>query len=109
MARQNPLIKISDIDGPDKWFDLECQVTSEVAVPVDSIAQKVWVADKTGACECVLWQKAAAAGVPKLKKGKSYRLSNVVSNEFRGTFSIALVRTTTVEEIADLGMDEELY
>lgn len=109
MARQNPLIKISDIDGPDRWINLSCQVLSEIDAPTESIAQKVYVGDKTAVCECILWLKAFKAGVPKLKVGKSYTLENVVTNEFRGNFSIAMVRTTKVLEIPDMGLDEELY
>ena len=109
MARENPTVKISDINEPDRWVNLDCQVINEMDAPAESIAQKVWIADKTGAIEAVLWAKAARAGVPKLKVGKSYSLENVVTNEFRGRFSIALVSTTKVSEIADMGLDEELY
>ncbi len=107
--KENPTLKISDITEPDRWINLCCQITSEVDAPAESIAQKVWIADQTGAIEAVLWQKAAKAGVPLLKKGKSYRLENVVTNEYRGRISIALVSTTKISEIADMGLDEELY
>ena len=107
--RENSTVKISDITEPDRWINLDCQVTSEVDPPAESIAQKVWIADKTGAIEAVLWAKAARAGVPKLKVGKSYRLENVVTNEYHRKFSIAIVSSTKVSEIADMGLDEELY
>jgi len=107
--RENPKVKLSDITEPDQWINLDCQVINEIQSPAESIAQKLWIADHTTAIEAVLWAKAAKAGVPLLKKGKSYRLENVVTNEFRGRFSIALVSTTTVREIPDMGLDEELY
>lgn len=107
--KENPLIKVSDIDRKDAWFDLRVTCTSVLDFITESIAQKGFVADKTGAIEFVLWGKSADAGVPELVKGKSYELRNVVSNEFRGKFSIALVRTTQVREIPDFGVDVEIY
>ena len=109
MARENPTVKLSDIDEPDQWINLDCQVINEIPSPAESIAQKLWIADHTTAIEAVLWAKAARAGVPKLKVGKSYHLENVVTNEYRGNFSIALVSTTRIQEIPDMGLDEELY
>ena len=107
--RENPTVKLSDIDEPDRWVNVSCQVINEIPTPTESIAQKLWIADHTTAIEAVLWAKAAKAGVPKLKVGKSYSLENVVTNEFRGKFSIALVSTTKVREITDMGLDEETY
>lgn len=107
--KENPLIKISDIKAKDQWFDLRVTCTAILDFMSESIAQKGYVADKTGAIEFVLWGKSADAGVPELKKGKSYELRNVVSNEWRGKFSIALVRTTQVREIPDFGVDVEIY
>ena len=109
MVRENPSVKLSDITEPDRWVNLDCQVINEIESPAESIAQKIWIADHTSAIEAVLWQKAARAGVPKLKVGKSYHLENVVTNEYRGRFSIALVSSTKVSEIPDMGLDEELY
>jgi len=107
--RENPKVKLSDITEPDQWINLDCQVINEIQSPAESIAQKLWIADHTTAIEAVLWAKAARAGVPKLKVGKSYHLENVVSNEYHGKFSIAMVSTTKVSEIADMGLDEEIY
>ena len=109
MVRENPTVKLSDITEPDQWINVDCQVINEIQSPAESIAQKVWIADHTTAIEAVLWAKAARAGVPRLKVGKSYHLENVVTNEFRGRFSIALVSSTRVTEIPDMGLDEELY
>lgn len=105
--KENPLIKVSDVDRPDAWFDLRVQCLSLMESPSPAIAQKGYVADQSGAIQFVLWQKSAAAGVPELKEGKSYELQNVVSNEYRGQFSIALVRSTKVREIAPLGLPED--
>lgn len=109
MARENPTVKLSDIDEPDRWVNVACQVINEMDSPAESIAQKLWIADPTCAIEAVIWKKAAKAGVPVLKVGKSYSLENVVTNEFRGRFSIALVSTTKVREIPGMGLDEETY
>lgn len=54
MVRENPTVKLSDIDEPDCWI-------------------------------------------------------NLVTNEYHRKFSIAIVSTTKVSEIADMGLDEELY
>lgn len=109
MPRENPTVKLSDIDEPDQWINVLCQVINETPAPAESIAQKLWIADHTTAIEAILWAKAAKAGVPKLKVGKSYSLENVVTNVYRGKFSIALVSTTRVTEIPDMGLDEETY
>ena len=105
--KENPLIKVSDIDRPDVWFDLRVTCLSLLDSPSPSICQKGYVADESGAIQFVLWQKSSKTGVPELKSGKSYMLQNVVSNEYRGQFSIALVKSTKVQEIEDLGLQEE--
>lgn len=107
--KENPLVKIKDILEPDKWINVEIQALSEIPTSTPSIEQKIYVADQTGAIPAVLWAKSALAGVPPLESGKCYRLENVVTNEYRGQCSIALVRSTKVLPIPDLGIEEEIY
>src|SRR5512137_2490988 len=104
MRRENPELAVRDIAEPDKWFNLRVTCTSLLDSPSPSICQKGWIADKSRAIEFVLWEKSALAGVPELVKGKSYELQNVVSNEYRGKFSVALVKSTEVREIPDIGV-----
>lgn len=107
--KENPLVKIKDILEKDKWINVEIQALSEIPTSTPSIEQKIYVADQTGAIPAVLWAKSALAGVPLLESGKSYLLENVVTNEYRGQFSIALVKSSKVQAIADLGIDKGGY
>ena len=62
----------------------------------DAISQSGLVGDETGTIKFVKWVKA---DLPNLEEGKSYRLRNLVTDEFQGRFSVKLNRTSQIEPL----------
>jgi replication factor A1 len=58
------------------------------------------VGDESGTMKFVAF---TTSDLPELEEGKSYTLSNVVTDEYQGNFSVKLNRTTTITEL-----DEEV-
>ncbi|UOO96504.1 replication protein A [Halococcus dombrowskii] len=56
--------------------------------------------DETGTIKFTAW---ATSDLPELDEGGTYRLENLVTDEYEGRFSVKLNRTTSIEEI-----DEEI-
>ena len=91
---------ITDIDAPEEWVDLTAKVTQLWDPRSDSVAQVGLLGDPSGTIKFTKW---ATSDLPELEEGGIYRLSNVVTDEYEGRFSVKLNRTTNIEEL-----DEEL-
>jgi replication factor A1 len=91
-------VKISEISQPGRWVDLEVKVLDLWEPGSEAIAQTGLVGDGTGSLKFVKWAKA---GLPDLEMGKSYRLRNLVTDEFQGRFSVKLNRTSLVEDLEE--------
>jgi replication factor A1 len=87
-------LKISEINGPGKWVDLEIKVLDLWEPATVSISQTGLVGDGSGSMKFVKWSKAE---LPNLELGKSYILKNVVTDEFQGRFSVKLNRSSQIE------------
>ncbi len=88
--------KISEINEPGRWVDLEVKVLDLWEPATEAIAQTGLVGDGSGSMKFVKWAKS---GLPSLELGKSYRLKNVVTDEFQGRFSVKLNRTSLIEPL----------
>jgi replication factor A1 len=91
---------VEDIDAPEEWLDLTVKVVDLWEPRADSIAQVGLVGDETGRIKFTKWAKS---DLPELEEGKVYHLSNLVTDEYEGSFSVKLNSTTTIEEL-----DEDL-
>ena len=91
-------VKLADIDRAEEWVDVTVTVVDLWEPRSDSIAQVGLVGDETGRIKFTKWAKS---DLPTLEEGISYRLSNVVTDEYQGDFSIKLNRTTEIEEIEE--------
>ena len=91
---------IADIDAPEEWVDLTAKVTQLWDPRSESVAQVGLLGDPTGTIKFTKWAKS---DLPELEEGAVYRLSNVVTDEYEGRFSVKLNRTTGIEQL-----DEEL-
>jgi replication factor A1 len=89
-------VKISEIAGPGRWVDLEVKVLDLWEPATEAISQTGLVGDSTGSMKFVKWAKSS---LPNLELGKSYRLKNVVTDEFQGRFSVKLNRTSQIEPL----------
>ncbi|RQW78617.1 MAG: replication protein A [Methanothrix sp.] len=89
-------LKIVEIAEPGRWVDLTVKVTQLWEANSDAISQSGLIGDDTGTIKFVKWVKAE---LPNLEEGKSYRLKNLVTDEFQGRFSVKLNRTSQIEPL----------
>jgi replication factor A1 len=88
--------KISEIAEPGRWVDLEIKVLDLWEPATEAISQTGLVGDGSGSMKFVKWAKS---DLPNMELGKSYRLKNVVTDEFQGRFSVKLNRTSQIESL----------
>jgi replication factor A1 len=91
-------LKVVEIDEPSRWIDLRVKAVQLWDSNSDTISQAGLIGDETGTIKFVKWAKAE---LPNLEEGKSYLLSNVVTDEFQGRFSVKLNRTSHVQELEE--------
>jgi len=88
------------IERAEEWVDLTVQVLELWDPGSEAIAQVGLLGDETGRMKFVSF---TTSELPELVEGRSYRLENVVTDEYEGRFSVKLNRTTTITEL-----DEEV-
>ena len=91
---------LGEIDADEQWVDLRVKVVDLWDPGHESIAQVGLVGDESGTMKFVAF---TTSDLPELEEGTSYALSNVVTDEYQGNFSVKLNRTTTITEL-----DEEV-
>ncbi|RJT04427.1 replication protein A [Halococcus sp. IIIV-5B] len=91
---------IGEVDAPEEWIDLTAKVTQLWDPRSESVGQVGLLGDPTGTIKFTKWAKS---DLPELEEGGVYRLSNLVTDEWEGRFSVKLNRTTNIEEL-----DEEI-
>jgi len=97
---------VGDIMTPEEWLTVEVKVVELWEPSSDAIGQTGLVGDETGTVKFTAWDKS---DVPTLEEGETYRLENVVTDEFQGRMSIKLNASTEVEETdkeIEVGDDE---
>jgi replication factor A1 len=92
--------EVGEIDEDEQWVDLRVRVVDLWDPGHESIAQVGLLGDESGTIKFVAF---ATSDLPKLAEGASYRLGNVVTDEYQGTYSVKLNRTTSITEL-----DEEV-
>ena len=92
----NDLVQVGDIDEGEQWVDIEVVVDQLWTPNSDSMSQVGLVADESGRIKFISWEKSA---LPELEEGQAYRLSNVVTDEYEGDYSVKLNRTTEIEAV----------
>lgn len=89
---------IAEIDSPEEWLTIEATVVELWEPRSDAVAQVGLLGDPTGTVKFTKWAKS---DLPTLQADTSYRLENVVTDEYQGRFSVKLNRTTNIEELAE--------
>lgn len=89
-------VALETIDTPDQWLDVIVEVDQLWEPDVESMAQVGLLADSTGRIKFVSWKKS---DLPELEEGASYKLSNVVTDEYDDRFSIKLNSETEIEHL----------
>ena len=98
---------VGDIDEDEQWVDLTVKVVDLWDPRSESISQVGLLGDESGTIKFVAFKTSE---LEKLEEGTSYALSNVVTDEYEGTYSVKLNRTTTITEIdedIEVGDDSE--
>jgi len=93
-------VLVNEIDQDEQWVDLRVKLVDLWDPRSDSISQVGLLGDESGTIKFVAFETSE---LEKLDEGKCYELSNVVTDEYQGTYSVKLNRTTTITEI-----DEEI-
>ena len=96
----NAHVALADVDEPERWVDVTAKVVELWEPRSDSIDQVGLIGDESGTLKFTKWAKSDLA---ELEEGTVYELSNVVTDEYQGRFSVKLNRTTGITEL-----DEEL-
>jgi replication factor A1 len=96
----NETMLVGDVDEDEQWIDVRVTVADLWEPRSDSISQVGLVGDESGTIKFVAF---TTSELPQLEEGKSYALSNVVTDEYQGNYSIKLNRTTGITEL-----DEEI-
>lgn len=94
------LTVLGDIDQDEQWIDLRVKVADLWEPGHESIAQVGLLGDESGTMKFVAFD---TSDLPELAEGQSYALSNVVTDEYEGSYSVKLNKTTTITEL-----DEEI-
>ena len=96
----NERLLVNDIDQDEQWVDLRVKLVDLWDPRSDSISQVGLLGDESGTIKFVAFETSE---LEQLEEGQCYELSNVVTDEYQGTYSVKLNRTTTITEI-----DEEI-
>jgi len=96
----NERVLVNEINQDEQWVDLRVKLVDLWDPRSDSISQVGLLGDESGTIKFVAFKTSE---LEQLAEGKRYELSNVVTDEYEGTYSVKLNRTTTITEI-----DEEI-
>ena len=97
---ENGLVNVEDVDEDEQWIDMRVKVVDLWEPRSESIAQVGLVGDETGTIKFVSF---TTSELDELEEGKAYELGNLVTDEYQGSYSVKLNRTTSITEI-----DEEI-
>jgi replication factor A1 len=96
----NAAVQVAEIDQDEQWVDLRVTVADLWEPRSDAVSQVGLLGDESGTGKFVAFE---TSDLPPLEEGKSYALDNVVTDEYEGTYSVKLNRTTDITEL-----DEEI-
>jgi len=88
--------QVADIDEDEQWVDLRVTLVDLWEPRSDSIAQVGLLGDESGTIKFVAFE---TSDLPAVSEGQSYALSNVVTDEYEGRYSVKLNRTTQITEL----------
>jgi len=89
-------VQVNDIDEDEQWVDLRVELVDLWEPRSDSIAQVGLLGDESGTIKFVAFE---TSDLPELTEGVAYELTSVVTDEYEGSYSVKLNRTTGITEI----------
>ena len=93
---QTESVDLATIDDDEQWVDITAKLVDLWEPRSDAIAQVGLLGDETGTIKFTKWAKS---DLPKLHEDRVYRLTNVVTDEYQGQYSVKLNRTTGIEQL----------
>ena len=98
-------VTLSSVDQDEQWVDVTVKVMELWDPTHDSIDQVGLIGDESGRLKFTKWTKAE---LPALDEGSIYELSNVITSEYEGRYSINLNSRSNIEPVdgdIDVGAD----
>jgi len=98
-------VTLSSVDQDEQWVDVTVKVVELWDPTHDSIDQVGLIGDESGQLKFTKWAKAE---LPALDEGSIYELSNVITSEYEGRYSINLNSRSNIEPVdgdIDVGAD----
>ena len=98
-------VTLSSVDQDEQWVDVTVKVMELWDPTHDSIDQVGLIGDESGQLKFTKWAKAE---LPALDEGSIYELSNVITSEYEGRYSINLNSRSNIEPVdgdIDVGAD----
>ena len=89
-------VLVDEIDQDEQWVDVTVKVVDLWEPRSDSISQVGLVGDESGRIKFVAFETSE---LDELEEDASYKLGNVVTDEYQGDYSIKLNRTTTITKL----------
>jgi replication factor A1 len=89
-------VALGAIDSADNWIDVKAEVDQLWEPSTDSIAQVGLLSSRSGSIKFVSW---VTSDLPELEEGETYRLENLVTDEYEGRYSVKLTTETEIEHL----------
>ena len=90
------LVLVNEIDEDEQWVDLRVKLVDLWDPRSDSVSQVGLLGDESGTIKFVAFE---TSDLPELTEGVAYELTSVVTDEYEGSYSVKLNRTTGITEI----------
>ena len=92
----NAEVDLADIKREEEWVDVTAKVVELWDPKSDAVAQVGLLGDPSGTIKFTKWAKS---DLPALEEGQVYKLTNVVTDEWQGQYSVKLNSTTGIEAV----------
>ncbi len=98
-------VLVSDIDKDEEWVDVRGKLVELWEPNSEAISQVGLFGDESGTIKFVAFE---TSDLPLLEEGQNYELTNLVTDEYQGQYSVKLNRTTDITEIdADIKVGDD--
>jgi replication factor A1 len=92
----NDHVQVADVEEDERWIDVTAKVVDLWDPQSDAVAQVGLLGDESGTIKFTAF---ASSDLPKLEADAVYDLGNLVTDEYQGSYSVKLNRTTTIEQL----------
>lgn len=100
-------VLVGDIDKDEEWVDLRAKLIELWDSDSEAVSQVGLLGDESGTIKFVAFE---TSDLPLLEEKQNYELTNIVTDEYQGQYSVKLNRTTDITEIdaeIEVGDDAE--